>query len=79
MTTINTHIQTTCAALDVFVASGIAGEARAQTHPSKPDTSPDDRRRIPMKNMILAAFAVCRSELVGRRCAARECRRVPQW
>jgi hypothetical protein len=27
------------------------------THPSKPDIPPDQRWRIPMKNLILAAFA----------------------
>jgi hypothetical protein len=46
----NAHpVQKICAALTVFVAAGMAGEARAQAHPSKPDTSPDDRWRIPMK------------------------------
>jgi hypothetical protein len=28
------------------------------THPSKPDISPDERWRVPMKKIILAAFAV---------------------
>ena len=30
---------------------------RPSNHPSKPDISPDERWRIPMKTMILAAFA----------------------